>query len=163
MWQNEPHIGVLFSLRCTCQFQAWLKNEIHKTFDILVEKLRVQKPEFRIHHGERFWWISGSSVSPPRATPLNKGKLGTCLTSQELNPSLDRLNSWTWALAGVAQWIEWWPVNQGVAGSIPSQGTSLGCWPGTQLGVWERQPIHVSLAHWCFSPFLFPSHLSKNK
>ena len=30
------------------------------------------------------------------------------------------------ALAGVAQWIECRPVNQKVAGSIPSQGTCLG-------------------------------------
>ena len=33
-------------------------------------------------------------------------------------------------LAGVAQWIECWPVNQSVAGSIPSQGTYVGCRPG---------------------------------
>ena len=26
-------------------------------------------------------------------------------------------------LAGVAQWVERWPANQKVAGSIPSQGT----------------------------------------
>ena len=32
----------------------------------------------------------------------------------------------TWALAGVAQWIEHGPVNQRVAGSIPSQSTYLG-------------------------------------
>ena len=36
------------------------------------------------------------------------------------------------ALAGVAQWIERGPVNQGVASSIPSQGTCLGCRPGPQ-------------------------------
>ena len=30
------------------------------------------------------------------------------------------------SLAGVAQWIECWPVNQRVSGSIPSQGTCLG-------------------------------------
>ena len=30
------------------------------------------------------------------------------------------------ALAGEAQWIECWPVNQRVAGSIPSQGMCLG-------------------------------------
>ena len=34
------------------------------------------------------------------------------------------------ALAGVAQWIEHWPVNQRFAGSISSQGTCLGCGPG---------------------------------
>ena len=38
------------------------------------------------------------------------------------------------ALAGVAQWIERRPANQRVAGSIPSQGTCLGCGPGPQLG-----------------------------
>ena len=36
------------------------------------------------------------------------------------------------ALAGVAQWIEHQPVNQKVAGSIPSQGTCVGCEPGPQ-------------------------------
>ena len=36
------------------------------------------------------------------------------------------------ALAGVAQWIECWPVNQKVAGLIPSQGTCLRCGPGPQ-------------------------------
>ena len=36
------------------------------------------------------------------------------------------------ALAGVAQWIEHWPVTQKVAGSIPSQGTFLSCGPGPQ-------------------------------
>ena len=36
------------------------------------------------------------------------------------------------ALAGVAQWIECQPMNQRVAGSIPSQGKCLGCRPGPQ-------------------------------
>ena len=31
------------------------------------------------------------------------------------------------ALAGVAQWTDHQPANQRVAGSIPSQGTCLGC------------------------------------
>ena len=35
-------------------------------------------------------------------------------------------------LAGVAQWIERGPVNQKVTGSIPTQGTCLGCRPGPQ-------------------------------
>ena len=34
--------------------------------------------------------------------------------------------------SGVAKWIEGQPVNQRVAGSIPSQGTCLGCGPGPQ-------------------------------
>ena len=36
----------------------------------------------------------------------------------------------SFALAGEAQWTECWPVNQKVAGSIPSQGTYLGYEPG---------------------------------
>ena len=38
------------------------------------------------------------------------------------------------SLAGVAQWIEHWPVNQGVAGSVPSWGACLGCRLGPQVG-----------------------------
>ena len=45
---------------------------------------------------------------------------------------------YNWAQAGVAQWIECQPVNQEVTGSIPSQGTCLGCRPGPQLGVCDR-------------------------
>ena len=37
------------------------------------------------------------------------------------------------ALVGVAQWIECWPANQRVAGSIPRQGTCLGCRPGPTI------------------------------
>ena len=57
-------------------------------------------------------------------------------------------NSNTTALAGVAQWIEHEPVwNHRVAGLIPSQGTSLGCRPGPQLRVRDRQQhIDVSLS-----------------
>ena len=40
-------------------------------------------------------------------------------------------DNWKTALAGVAQWIEGWPANQRVAGSILSQGTCLGCRPGS--------------------------------
>ena len=36
------------------------------------------------------------------------------------------------APAGVAQWIELWPENQRVAGSIPSWDTCLGYRPGAQ-------------------------------
>ena len=36
------------------------------------------------------------------------------------------------ALAGVAQWIELQPANQRVTGSIPSQGTCLGCGTGAR-------------------------------
>ena len=61
------------------------------------------------------------------------------------------------ALAGVAQWTECQPGNQRVAGSIPSQGTRLGCRPGPQLGACVKQLLDVSLTHQCFSLSLFPS------
>ena len=37
-------------------------------------------------------------------------------------------------LAGVAQQIGRQPANQRVAGSIPGQGTCLGCGPSSQVG-----------------------------
>ena len=66
------------------------------------------------------------------------------------------------ALAGVAHWIECQPVYQEVASSIPAQDTCLGCGQGPQLGVFERQPIDVSLTNQCSSPsFSLPSPLYK--
>ena len=47
----------------------------------------------------------------------------------------------------MAQWDGCHIVNQKVASSITIQGTSLSCGPGPQLGVCERQPVDVSLAH----------------
>ena len=54
-------------------------------------------------------------------------------------------------LAGVAQWIECRPVNQRVDGSIPSQGTCLGCRPGPELGLCEGQP-HIDVSIPLFLP-----------
>ena len=55
-------------------------------------------------------------------------------------------------LAGMAQWIKRWPANQRVTRAIPSQDTCLGCRPGPQEGVCDRQPhTDVSLS---FSPSL---------
>ena len=51
----------------------------------------------------------------------------------------------TLALAGVAQWIEYWLATLKVAGSIPSQSTCLGCMLGPQLEACERQSFNVSL------------------
>ena len=52
--------------------------------------------------------------------------------NKQLEPEQNHRNSDHMALAGVAQWIELQPVNQRVTGSIPSQGTCLGCVPGPQ-------------------------------
>ena len=62
-------------------------------------------------------------------------------------------------LTGVAQWIERRPANQRVTGSIPSQGTCLGCRPGAWLRVCERQPIDVYLS----LSFSLPFSKNKNK
>ena len=57
------------------------------------------------------------------------------------------------ALVGISQWTECGPVNQSIASLIPSQGTCLGCRPGPQLGVHERQP-HIDVSFPLFlSPF----------
>ena len=60
------------------------------------------------------------------------------------------------ALAAVAQWIEHQPANQKVMGSVPGQGTCLGCRPVPSWGHVEGNllmfflPIDVSL------PLLLP-------
>ena len=59
------------------------------------------------------------------------------------------------ALAGVAQWIDCWSVNQRATGSISSQGTCLGCGPGPHLGAWQRQS-HIDISLPLFLP-PFPS------
>ena len=46
------------------------------------------------------------------------------------------------ALVGVGQWIERWPVNQRVSGSIPSQDTCLGCGPGPWCGGMQEATTH---------------------
>ena len=46
------------------------------------------------------------------------------------------------ALSGVAQWTELRPVNQRVTGSIPSQGTCLGCGPGPPVGYVREATTH---------------------
>ena len=62
------------------------------------------------------------------------------------------------ALADVAQWIERQPANQRVTGSIPCQGTCLGCGPGPQHGAHKRQP-HIDI----FLPLFLPPSPSKNE
>ena len=63
-------------------------------------------------------------------------------------------------MTGVAQWIECRPTNLKVAGSIPCQGTCLGCGPGPQLGANKRQPS-VYLSHIDVSLLLFLPPLKK--
>ena len=46
------------------------------------------------------------------------------------------------ALAGVAQWIEFRPANQGVTGSIPSHGTCLGCGLSSLVGGAQETTTH---------------------
>ena len=54
-------------------------------------------------------------------------------------------------LAAVAQWIEHRLENQRVTGSIPSQGTCLGCGPGLQQGALKRYS-HIDV----FLPLFLP-------
>ena len=91
--------------------------------------------------------------------PIVKGQKCSKFQTRILNPGLQPWHQKLYlALVGVAQWIECWPVNQGVASSIPSQGT----WrvvSQVPSGECVRQPrIDVSLPL-----FLLAFPLSKNK
>ena len=63
------------------------------------------------------------------------------------------------ARAAVTQWTECQPANQTVTGSIPSQGTCLGCRPSPQWEAHKRQ-LHVDVYLFLCSLL---SRLSKNK
>ena len=63
----------------------------------------------------------------------------------------------------VVQWIEPQPANQRVAGSMPSQGTRLGCRPGPQSEVHDRQPHIVSLPLLPPFPFLKINKIFKKR
>ena len=63
------------------------------------------------------------------------------------------------ALAGVAQWVEHQPVNQKVAGSIPSQGTCLGVARVLSKGCMRGNHTLMFLSLF----FSLPSPLSRNE
>ena len=62
-------------------------------------------------------------------------------------------------MAGVAQWIEQWPANQRVTGSIPSQGIFLGCGPDQVPSVGHARGNHTLL--FLSLSFSLPFPLSK--
>ena len=55
------------------------------------------------------------------------------------------------APTSIAQSVGHHPTDEKVTSLIPGQGTCLDS-PGPGLRAFKRQPIHVSLAHQCFSP-----------
>ena len=65
------------------------------------------------------------------------------------------------ALAGVVQWIERLSVNREVAGSIPSQGTCLGCGLSCVREVTNPCFSHTSM--FLSLSFSLPSSLCKSK
>ena len=57
----------------------------------------------------------------------------------------------------MAQTVGCHPTKRKVTGSIPGQGTCLGCGFSPWVRACERQSIDVSLSHPCFFPSLSPS------
>ena len=79
----------------------------------------------------------------------------------QLAPEGPQLEKKSQAQAAVAQWIERWPANHRVPSSIPSWGTCLGCRPGSQYGVQEKQP-YVELMFLSLPPsFSLPLEINK--
>ena len=63
----------------------------------------------------------------------------------------------TGALAGMAQLVGVPFCAWKVVGSIPSQGTFLGCRFGPSDLMCQRQPINISVSHRCLYPSISPS------
>ena len=89
-----------------------------------------------------FWMLITEIIAP----------VHICICKSVSRKSPVIVNKTRMALAGMAQWTECWPVNQRVAGSIPSQGACLGCGPGLHWGPRKRQP-HTDVS---LPLFLFP-------
>ena len=61
--------------------------------------------------------------------PGGGGEIGTSVIAKSIKYIL-KINSFIFALAGTAQWIECQPANQRITGSIPGQDTCRGCGRG---------------------------------
>ena len=128
LWTKGSLVG--FPLRA----HAWVAGQI---------------PSRRCARGNHTMMFLSLSSSLPRSLKINK--IFKKKLSKSFNKKRKPLYLFTclfvlmfYALAGVAQWIERWPVKCKAASLIPSEGTRLGCRPGPQLGVGERPPIDVS-------------------
>ena len=75
-----------------------------------------------------------ASLAQPLTASLDNGLgVGSLSLEQPLFYSLSFiLKNKCFTLVGVTHWIECPPANERVTGSIPSQGTCLGCGPGPQ-------------------------------
>ena len=60
-------------------------------------------------------------------------------------------------MAGMAQWVERWPVNRKVTSLIPGRGTFLGCGLGPLLGYARGSQLFLS-----YIDVFLPPPLSKN-
>ena len=78
---------------------------------------------------QQFYWLCQQNMVSEPWLPWPVP--GSALTPDTLSAALF-LKDACQALAAVAQCVEHVPANPRVAGSIPSQGTCLGCKPGPQ-------------------------------
>ena len=150
-----PDLAPSWRPRC---FSPWwaLVAHVHTPALIVYELIN--------HEGENEWPGAAESAEVPWCGPKPESSRDTfaeihwvddgiiCAT---MNISYCYNQKRSGALAGVAQWIEHCGANQRVTGSVPSQGTSLGCRPGPQWGTGERQP-HIDVSFPFFLP-PFPS------
>ena len=96
----------------------------HGSESFKLSRIRFSKSD----HAVSAAWISETTchqeLDRSRSILMGSLKEGAGLLDYEIQELL--------ALAGVAQWIEHGPANRKVVGSIPSQGTCLGCGPCPQ-------------------------------
>ena len=101
------------------------------------------------------FWLWGDRIHPVEPPYF----IGEELWSRELVISL-LLNFYFFALTSVAQVVGPCSTKWNVGGSIPGQGSCVGCGL-VSVGEHMRSNLLMFLSHWCLSPSLSP--LSKNK
>ena len=106
----------------------------------------------------QFMTFDPHSLCPPRKTwPLCCFKKQFVVIHEFLPSKFVCKKSYSWALAGVALWIECQPVNQKGHRFNSQLGHMLGLWTGFPVG-----GVGEATTHWCFS-FSLSSPLSESK
>ena len=113
--------GVILQSSSVSIILHFLKTSRDTKGHIRHNSISMKCPELsNLQRQEADWWMPGAGSGS-----------SNCLMGTGFHLGVIKMFC---TLAGMAQWIEHLPVNQRVAGSIPSHGTCLGCGPGPRRG-----------------------------
>ena len=158
-WQGYGGKGMLLH----CSWECRLAQPLWKTVWNFLKKLQMEVPfDPEIPLLGLYPKNPETPIQKNLCTPMSIAAQFTIATYFK-QPQYTSVNEWIknlWYiyLAGVAQWIECRPTNERVAGSIPSQGTLLGCGPGWAPSRGSMRGNHTDVS---LPLFLLPFQINK--